>query len=1099
MIIERLQVEGFGVWTGLSVDPLDRGLNVFFGPNEAGKTTLLQFIRAMFYGFSAERRRYFPPLHGGEPGGNLCVTAGAGRFEITRHADGAGNVRGELALIGPDGMRQGEHMLAALMSEVDEAIFNNVFAISLQELQELATLSGQETAELLYRISAGLDRVSLVDVLKELAASRQRLISTNGEPCRVGALLAEREKLQAEIDELTTQGRRYGRLAVEHQQLDREIARLLEDQADLGRQLAIADLSIRLRPRWLERSRLDGELASLGQTPPIADDQLAKLDSLNSAIARRQEQADLFGMQREDLQTELQGLSVNEPLWRQAARIEAMGEQRAWIARLEEQIAAHEADIARIEAETNGRWERLGMDPSRFSGEVPQVSRRALAAMRPLAAALAECRRQWKQAEETAKTARDNAAAAVAELRTAAASRGDTDLTAAIARAGGELAQWRRRKQNDERSEQIANSVRRLEQQTRDLLERQLMPGWVLVSLVGVFALGVLLVVLGIFMPASVVGSLGWTLALLGVAGVGAAVGIKFAMDRANARQLEVCDRQLEILRSQEKQLAEEEASLERALPRGNSPLSGRIEEAERQLSALEKLVPLETRRQLAAQEAESAEQRAARAKSDVESALRRWRDALSQSGLATNLTRKQLSLLARHAAQSRQAARRLEKERQLLRERRAELDAVSARVRQLAADAGIAAEGRSVPQLLEALLVAVAQEQTRAQHRDQVAAQLRQVRRREVKSMEAVNRLKRRRRDLFRRANVETEEDFRALAARAAQAEALKQQRETIHREIAAAIAGHCSEESLAQRLTADLLPRLESIRDQFAARKTAVDRQLQERYEQRGRLSEQMDSLAQDRRLESRRFDLAMVEKRLLDTIRRWQSLAATGRLLDSIRDTYERQRQPETLKEASGYLERLTQGRYVRVWTPLSERTLRVDDSNGDSHPVEVLSRGTREQLFLALRLALATCYARRGARLPLVLDDVLVNFDTVRAKAAAAVLRDFAAGHQILVFTCHEHILKLFKAIHAPAITLPGNSEVGRHIGFEGGKKPERAARTEKRAAPRRSTKTPKSKPPEEPAAEPAEDLFAETDNEPDFDDYEWEEGEEEPDR
>ncbi len=111
---------------------------------------------------------------------------------------------------------------------------------------------------------------------------------------------------------------------------------------------------------------------------------------------------------------------------------------------------------------------------------------------------------------------------------------------------------------------------------------------------------------------------------------------------------------------------------------------------------------------------------------------------------------------------------------------------------------------------------------------------------------------------------------------------------------------------------------------------------------------------------------------------------------------------------MQEASGYLDRLTQGRYRRVWTPLGEHALRVDDAEGNSLPVEVLSRGTREQLFLSLRLALASSYARRGATLPLMLDDVLVNFDAERAKAAAAVLRDFAAaGHQLLIFTCHEH--------------------------------------------------------------------------------------------
>jgi hypothetical protein len=79
---------------------------------------------------------------------------------------------------------------------------------------------------------------------------------------------------------------------------------------------------------------------------------------------------------------------------------------------------------------------------------------------------------------------------------------------------------------------------------------------------------------------------------------------------------------------------------------------------------------------------------------------------------------------------------------------------------------------------------------------------------------------------------------------------------------------------------------------------------------------------------------------------------------------------------------------------------------------------------------LRLALASSYARRGSPLPLVLDDVLVNFDADRAKAAAAVLRDFAAeGHQLLVFTCHEHIHKLFKSLKVPVSRLPSNAESG----------------------------------------------------------------------
>ena len=121
-------------------------------------------------------------------------------------------------------------------------------------------------------------------------------------------------------------------------------------------------------------------------------------------------------------------------------------------------------------------------------------------------------------------------------------------------------------------------------------------------------------------------------------------------------------------------------------------------------------------------------------------------------------------------------------------------------------------------------------------------------------------------------------------------------------------------------------------------------------------------------------------------------------------------------------------MTEGRYQRVWTPLSDDVLLVDDAAGKPLPVELLSHGVREQLFLSLRLALAGSYARRGAQLPMILDDVLVNFDAKRVRATAGVLCELAAtGYQLLVFTCHEHIARLFEEMDAEVKELPDHAE------------------------------------------------------------------------
>jgi uncharacterized protein YhaN len=108
------------------------------------------------------------------------------------------------------------------------------------------------------------------------------------------------------------------------------------------------------------------------------------------------------------------------------------------------------------------------------------------------------------------------------------------------------------------------------------------------------------------------------------------------------------------------------------------------------------------------------------------------------------------------------------------------------------------------------------------------------------------------------------------------------------------------------------------------------------------------------------------------------------------------------------------RLTEGRYQAIWTPLGERRLMIEDEQGRTVGVSGLSRGTREQLFLAVRLAVVEGLAHDNVSLPVILDEALVNFDERRSEAAAELLCDFARkGHQILLFTCHLHLARIFQ--------------------------------------------------------------------------------------
>ena len=81
---------------------------------------------------------------------------------------------------------------------------------------------------------------------------------------------------------------------------------------------------------------------------------------------------------------------------------------------------------------------------------------------------------------------------------------------------------------------------------------------------------------------------------------------------------------------------------------------------------------------------------------------------------------------------------------------------------------------------------------------------------------------------------------------------------------------------------------------------------------------------------------------------------------------------------------------------------------------------------EQLFLAIRFALVREFARRGVELPVVMDDLFVNFDQERTEAAADCLIELASeGQQVLFFTCHEHLARMFQEKKIEPLWLPGH--------------------------------------------------------------------------
>ena len=133
----------------------------------------------------------------------------------------------------------------------------------------------------------------------------------------------------------------------------------------------------------------------------------------------------------------------------------------------------------------------------------------------------------------------------------------------------------------------------------------------------------------------------------------------------------------------------------------------------------------------------------------------------------------------------------------------------------------------------------------------------------------------------------------------------------------------------------------------------------------------------------------------------------------LLAKVTESFAREHRPALLERASGLVNSMTAGKYRSIELPFGAAGVVLVDAEGDQKSTGALSTGTREQLFLALRLAYVLEYASKAEAPPIVMDDVLVNFDAARARATLRALGECADSTQILFLTCHQHLIDAVK--------------------------------------------------------------------------------------
>lgn len=196
-------------------------------------------------------------------------------------------------------------------------------------------------------------------------------------------------------------------------------------------------------------------------------------------------------------------------------------------------------------------------------------------------------------------------------------------------------------------------------------------------------------------------------------------------------------------------------------------------------------------------------------------------------------------------------------------------------------------------------------------------------------------------------------------------------------------------------------------------------LEEDLKQTHKKEGEIGNQIDDHAEAKGFVEALEQSSGKKSEVNRAIREYLVFSMAKSILDEAMELMAHGRRDPILERASTWFSDMTDGAYgsVRAEPGDDSESLVVTalTSAGIGRTPDQLSDGTRDQLYLAMRLAGLEVQAEHGVSLPLVFDDLLIQFDDKRARGALEVLCEVGINRQVILFTHHNRIVELAKGL------------------------------------------------------------------------------------
>ena len=1030
MRIRQLHIDGFGRFSGVEYGPLERSVTVFYGPNEAGKSTLLEFVRRVLYGFPDGRSKtnLYPPLIGGNHGGRLTVEDSEGRrYDIRRTPGSRG---GAVTITASTGQPQVEATLPRLLGHNSRDVFEQIFGFTLNELYSDKLLSDSNVNNQIY--SAGMGVTSLPNAIRSIQSEREALFRMGGRSNQKTYVLSgEIEEVDGRLQEVADNATRYGQLTSRQQQVESELEELAEQrrqiQSRYNRQVTLQNAW----DAWNDSVSAEQELTTLPGIDSFPADGVNRLEALEERVRSARREYESASMRVTEAEGAAKVRIEHEDIRKHSTDVRRLQNGRTAfdgsvkdLPEREAELEGHKKTLADTLKDLGPDWDEARLEEFDLSIAVRQKITQHGNRLRDASAENSSRRSDLRQNIVALEEALDAESKARRELEAAVAPTLDADRIRQrrnlIRTTRSRLAEIGQHRQN---VLNLQGQLEGLENTTPQVGGHDLSRTIAAVSI----AIGIVLLIGGAILggTALFIGviaglSLGGVGAFLFMSGnPGLAPGAESPLAGSIRESLRRAETTIQGLRSE---MVQEAAPLGLEQIDEASLLASEelIDEEEHRLRERTRLSEVfEAAKGLARQRQSRAEESAVVVKDadrQLDAAQREWQAWLTERGLLDTFTPETAEVLQGQVELGRSRLGDVRSWQQRIKAIEKDIDEYVEAVEPLATAFDVTfdrKDSRTVAAAADRLAELLESVQESVRKRDGAEVELEEA---ELQLEERKSDLEKAEEELgqlLQSGGAEDAEEFRVRAELSARRTSLEVKALSAHDRLQR-LSG--PGEAL-ERLKADLANTdPQAIDDAIAAledERDNADAQISERDTERGAMQREVKALVGEEESSRLRMERNILLEQIKGHARDWARLTLAQNLLEEARRKFERERQPGVVRHAEKFFTEITEGRYRQVYAPLGEQTITVTDADGQTKQPSELSRGTREQLFLSLRFGLIRELGQRTEPLPVVVDEVLVNFDPERALRAAVAFTELSHTNQVLVFTCHPTVVELFR--------------------------------------------------------------------------------------